>query len=240
MTAGKHRASRPATISAVNDQHTRPIRIWDLPTRIFHWALAGSVAALVVTGHLGGEWMPWHARLGYLVASLLAFRVVWGFVGGHWSRFSTFTVKPSKVVAYLRGEPFNGHGHSPAGSVSVVVILCVLALQVGSGLYSDDTADFVGPLNRFVSNATAKVLTTYHKDFGQWLVVALVAIHVAAVAFYKWRQGLSLTAAMVGGDKVAAGGGGPGSRDDVTTRLLALAIFGVIAAVVVALVGTSG
>ena len=59
-----------------------PVRVWDLPTRLFHWTLALCVAALVVTGHVGGAVMPWHARLGYAALTLLLFRLGWGLVGG--------------------------------------------------------------------------------------------------------------------------------------------------------------
>ena len=78
------------------------IRVWDLPTRLFHWALAACVVGLVVTANVGGNWMTWHGRLGYTVLSLLLFRIVWGFIGGHWSRFGSFAYGPSSVLAYLR------------------------------------------------------------------------------------------------------------------------------------------
>ena len=183
--------------------------------------------------------MPWHARLGYLVAALLAFRLVWGFVGGHWSRFSTFTVHPSKVVAYLRGGHANGAGHSPIGSLSVLAMLTLLALQVGSGLFSEDSADFAGPLNRFVSTGAAKSFTLYHKDFGRWLVLALVGLHVAAIVFYKWRRHIGLTAAMVHGDKHVDPSFAQ-SRDDGKSRLTAALIFAIAAAAVTGLVIAAG
>ena len=68
---------------------THTIRIWDLPTRLFHWLLAASVVALVVTAKVGGNAMVWHFRLGYVVLALLAFRLLWVLVGGGWSRFSS-------------------------------------------------------------------------------------------------------------------------------------------------------
>ena len=80
------------------------IRVWDLPTRLFHWLLAACVIGLVVTGSVGGNWMNGHLRLGYAVLTLLLFRLVWGFIGGHWSRFGSFIYAPSSVIAYLRGR----------------------------------------------------------------------------------------------------------------------------------------
>ena len=64
------------------------VRVWDLPTRLFHWALALCVLGLVITGNVGGEAMVWHFRFGYTVLTLLIFRTLWGFTGGHWSRWS--------------------------------------------------------------------------------------------------------------------------------------------------------
>jgi hypothetical protein len=66
------------------------VRVWDLPTRLFHWLLVISVIGLVITGHVGGNAMDWHARIGYAVFALLLFRIVWGFIGGHWSQFRSF------------------------------------------------------------------------------------------------------------------------------------------------------
>ena len=78
------------------------IRVWDLPTRLFHWLLAACVIGLVVSGKIGGAAIVWHARLGYAVLALLLFRVVWGFAGGHWSRFGSFLYGPSSVIGYLQ------------------------------------------------------------------------------------------------------------------------------------------
>jgi len=88
------------------DSRPRRVRVWDLPTRLFHWSLVASVAGLVVTGYIGGAMMYWHARLGYAVLALLLFRIVWGFVGGKWSRFTSFMYSPRRVVRYLRESLF--------------------------------------------------------------------------------------------------------------------------------------
>ena len=96
------------------------VRIWDLPTRLFHWLLAASVVALVVTAKVGGNAMVWHFRLGYVVLALLAFRLVWGLVGGRWSRFASFVPTPGRLWRYLRGSSAEAEsaGHSPLGALS--------------------------------------------------------------------------------------------------------------------------
>jgi cytochrome b len=218
-----------------------PVRVWDLPTRLFHWSLAACVIALVITGHVGGGVMPWHARLGYTVLALLLFRIVWGFVGGRWSRFSSFVRSPRAVAAYLRGQAHPDHlvGHNPLGALSVLAMLLFLLVQVGTGLVGDDEIAFTGPLNRFVSTANGLAATWYHKRIGQWVIVALVAVHVAAVLFYLWKKGENLIRPMVRGDKTVAHAAA-GSRDDAATRSLALAVLVACGAAVAWLVRQGG
>ncbi len=202
------------------------IRIWDLPTRLFHWLLAACVIGLVVTGSLGGNWMNWHLRLGYAVLTLLLFRLVWGFVGGHWSRFASFLYAPSTLMAYLRGQarPEHEAGHSPLGALSVLALLLILAAQVVSGLMSDDEIAVSGPLARFVSGDTVSLSTGYHTEVGKWIVLALVLLHVLAILFYKLVRKQGLVRPMVRGDKHLATPVQP-ARDTAGTRLLALIVL---------------
>jgi cytochrome b len=210
-----------------------PVRVWDLPTRLFHWTLAACVAALVVTGHVGGNALVWHQRLGLAVGALLAFRLLWGLVGGRWSRFASFVYPPAALWRYLRGQPHPGErfdvGHSPLGGLSVFALLGLLALQVATGLVADDEIATTGPLNRFVSGATASLATGWHKDAGQWLLLSLVGLHVAAIAWYRRRRRLDLLRPMWHGDKPLPPGT-PASADTAGTRLLALVLAAACAA----------
>ncbi|MCW5655963.1 cytochrome b/b6 domain-containing protein [Hydrogenophaga sp.] len=201
-------------------------RIWDLPTRLFHWTLAVCVVGLVVTGSVGGHLMNWHLRLGYVVFTLLLFRFVWGLIGGHWSRFTTFLYSPTALVRYLQGRatPQELAGHNPMGALSVFALLLVLAIQVGTGLVSDDEIAFFGPLTRFVSGDTVSAATGYHKELGKLLVLVLVALHLLAILFYKLVKKRGLTQAMLTGDKRLETPM-PASRDTATTRLLALVVL---------------
>ena len=208
-----------------NKQHLHRVRVWDLPTRLFHWTLALGVIGLAVSGLLGGNAMVWHFRFGYTVLSLLLFRVTWGLVGGRWSRFSAFIYAPQSVINYLqgRGNPEHAVGHSPIGAGSVFALLGILLAQVSTGLLSDDEIAASGPLTRFVSNATVSLATNYHKNIGKWLLLTLVALHIAAIAFYTYRKH-NLVNAMLHGDKdlvVEV----PGSRDDAWSRAGAVLVF---------------
>jgi cytochrome b len=185
---------------------TVPIRVWDLPTRLFHWLLASAVLGSVVSAKLGGNAMEWHFRFGFLVMGLLVFRLLWGFLGGRWSRFASFIYAPATLRRYLRGgsraEEHHDVGHNPLGSLSVFALLAVLAVQLGTGLVADDEIANIGPLNRFVSTDTGLAATAWHKEYGQWLVLGLVALHVLAIAWYFWRKRVNLLSPMLGGDKL--------------------------------------
>jgi cytochrome b len=178
------------------------VRIWDLPTRLFHWALALCVLGLFVSAELGGNAMVWHFRFGFCVLTLLLFRLVWGLVGGHWSRWVQFPLSPSAVVAYLQGHSMlRWSGHNPLGSWSVVVLLMALVLQVATGLVSDDEIANVGPLSFLVPGKWVSLATSWHKDWGQSIVLLLVILHVSALVWYRFKKNISLVPAMLHGDK---------------------------------------
>jgi len=179
------------------------VRVWDAPTRLFHWALAACFVGLIVTSQVGGGAMVWHFRFGYGVLSLLLFRLVWGFFGGHWSRFASFMTGPSAVWQYLRGQgrPHDGVGHNPLGALSVVAMLLFLALQAATGLMSDDEIANAGPLARFVSSAWVGNATYYHKAIGKFILLGLVALHLSAIAYHFFAKRENLVKPMIMGDK---------------------------------------
>lgn len=207
------------------------VRIWDLPTRLFHWLLVASVLGLVITGNIGGNAMLWHFRFGYMVLTLLLFRLAWGLVGGHWSRWAQLPLSPREVLRSLREGNPHGAGHSPLGSWSVVVMLGWLLLQVGTGLFSDDEIANAGPLTALVSGATVQAATAWHKGPGKALLLLLVLVHLAAIAWYHFRKREPLVPAMLHGDK-SLPDGVPASRDGASQWLLAVLVFVLCAGVV--------
>ena len=212
-------------------QHTT--RVWDLPTRIFHWGLVTLVMGLVATGLIGGNAMVWHMRFGFAVLSLLLFRVVWGLIGGRWSRFASFIYAPRTVLAYLKGagKPEHSVGHNPLGAGSVFAMLLFLLAQVGSGLVSDDDIATSGPLSKFVSNAIVSSATSYHKNVGKYVLLMLVVLHIAAIIFYLMKKRENLITPMIHGDKLLEHPL-PASRDDASSRALAAVVFAVCAGLV--------
>lgn len=205
----------------------QPTRVWDLPTRLFHWVLVIAVVAAVATAKIGGNAMVWHVRLGLLVLGLLAFRLAWGLVGGYWSRFQAFDCAPSSLRAYLRGDAGpEGRfevGHSPLGAWAVLGMLALLLTQVATGLVADDEVATTGPLNAYVSAALAARASDWHEHPGQWLIWTAVLVHVAAVLVYRVRHGKDLVRPMIDGDKLLPPGA-QGSSDGAVQRALALAL----------------
>ena len=178
------------------------VRIWDLPTRLFHWLLAALVVFSFTTGKLGGDWMEWHFRSGYTIAALLLFRLLWGFAGSHYARFANFLPSPSRAWLALRSTRTTVRaGHNELGILSIYALLIVLAVQAIAGMFTNDGTFTEGPWVKFVSSATSDRLSTLHYYNG-WLVVALVALHVAAIAFYLLARGEDLITPMLTGDKL--------------------------------------
>ena len=204
-----------------SDAQHPPVRVWDLPTRAFHWLLALAVIGLVVTAKVGGNAMLWHMRLG--------------LVGGRWSRFASFIYAPGKVLRYLRGDHRPGDhfevGHSPLGAFSVFALITLLLVQVGTGLISDDEIATTGPLNRYVASATGIAATGWHKGYGQWILLGLVALHIVAIVVYKLRGG-NLVTPMITGDKPLPPDV-PAAQDNLASRGLAAVVLAACAALAV-------
>ena len=206
------------------------VKVWDLPTRLFHWALVLALSASAISV-LVFEHMVWHARFGYLIASLLSFRLVWGFVGGYWSRFVNFKLSFTDSLAYLR-QPAHWvrAGHNPLGSWSVIVMLLLIFLQLIAGLGSDDDAGFSGPLTPHISSTWVSLATRYHTDVGKWLLLFWVFLHLAAVAHHALIKKKPLVKAMLSGYRVMAHAN-PSSADAGKHRWLAVLLFSICSAI---------
>lgn len=178
------------------------INVWDLPTRLCHWLLALSIASAFITGQLGGNLIDWHGRIGIAIVGLIVFRLVWGFVGSSTARFASFVRGPAAIKRYLRGE-WRGLGHNPLGALSVLGLLAVIAAQAGSGLFANDDIAFQGPLAGLVSEALSNQLSEVHETL-IGILIALVVLHLAAIAYYLRVKGDNLVKPMLTGWKNVA------------------------------------
>jgi cytochrome b len=211
----------------------RSILVWDLPTRLFHWSVVLLVGVSLVTGNIGGEALAWHFLSGYAILALLVFRLAWGFVGTHHARFASFVRGPRATLRYARrlmsGSAEKHLGHNPLGAWSVLAMLASLALQVGTGLFANDDIATEGPLVHLVSRSTSDFLTRFH-HWNRMVLLALVAIHVAAVAWHALARREPLVRAMLSGRKAWTGSETPGAqghRFGVAIVILGFAAAGV-------------
>lgn len=177
------------------------LRVWDLPTRAFHWLLVVCIAGAVVCVNIGGNAMQWHAYFGYSALTLITFRLLWGIVGSLHSRFTSFIPSPSRLIAYLKGEVGGGIGHNPLGSLSVLALLAVVGIQAITGLFTDDDIAFQGPLAKYVSGSTVSLLSSIHA-LNSNILFGLIGLHVLAIGYYQFIKRERIVMPMIHGDKV--------------------------------------
>jgi cytochrome b len=208
--------------------NVKPVPVWDLPTRLFHWSLAALMVAAVASNKLNA--MDWHMRFGLSILALVLFRLVWGFVGGTYSRFADFVKGPGRCFSYFKGmltgrEPPVA-GHNPLAGLVMMALLLALAVHAGLGLFGNDDIIFDAPLSKMVSKKTSDLLTTYHKYLFKG-ILALVALHVAAALYHALVKKEDLIRAMITGKKsLPAGADLPPARMGspwVAALILALA-----------------
>jgi cytochrome b len=209
------------------------IKLWDLPTRIFHWSLAVLVVFAVITGQIGGGAIDWHGKIGLAILGLLSFRIVWGVLGSTYARFTSFFPTPAMLTAYRKGQ-WHGVGHNPLGAFSVFGLLGLLAFQVATGLLSNDDIAFNGPLSGLIGKDLSDRLSGLH-EFTSNLLMALVALHVGAIAFYVRVKKDNLVKPMITGWKDVQSAQG-GSAESATGG----GIIAFVLALLIALVAVYG
>ncbi|MCP5371468.1 MAG: cytochrome b/b6 domain-containing protein [Hyphomicrobiales bacterium] len=205
------------------EQHVEKskIRVWDLPVRLFHWLLVVLVAVSIYTGLTGGlKGMDLHMVSGQAILCLVAFRVLWGFIGSRHARFVHFVRGPRAMLAYLRdsraGRAWTP-GHNPLGALSVLAMLALLAVQGTTGLFANDDIFLEGPLAAKVSKGTSDYLTFIHHLAADALFI-LIGLHLAAILGYLVVKRDNLVTPMVTGRKVPPAGAGAEDRPFASLR----------------------
>ena len=163
------------------------IRVWDLPLRVFHWALVLTIAVAFLSSEEDSALNDWHVLSGWVAAVLLVFRLVWGFIGGEHSRFSDF-IRPSRIAGHIAGL-VNGRrgsdvGHNPLGAVAVVLLLALTGVTVWTGAFGGEASE---DLHELVA----------------WTLLAVIGLHIAAVVVMSLIEKENLPRAMISGDKPA-------------------------------------
>lgn len=208
-------------------------RVWDLPVRIFHWALVLAVAGAWLTHKLGISYFVYHVWCGYAVLLLVSFRIVWGVLGTRHARFWNFVRNPLATARYaislLRGREAHFAGHNPLGAWMVLMLLLGLLAQAVLGLFGNDEIFNLGPLYGYVSDELSIQLTSLHRRLFNWIVAA-IALHIAAVIFHRIARGEKLVRAMFTGRKPAAAV--PEAEAIQSSRVIsAIVIFALLAGV---------
>lgn len=222
-----------------HDGNARGVRVWDLPTRLFHWSLVVLVALLYATGEFEMLDMRWHFWCGYAVIALTGFRILWGFLGSQTSRFADFLRGPAAVLRYLKSQsstnPQFSIGHNPLGGWSVLALLLAVAVQSVTGLFASDEIESDGPLVGQVSTHTVKLMTRLH-HWNQNVLLGLIGLHVIAVLFYLLARHENLIVPMITGRKKIA----DARPLRFTSTWIALVLLALSAAAVGALIMMAG
>jgi len=178
------------------------MRVWDAPTRLFHWAIVILIGVSWLSIHNG--WMLIHFLSGYSILTLLLFRITWGFVGSETARFASFLGSPLAALRHLshlrRREPDDQIGHNAAGGWMVLVMLLMLAVQVGTGLCANDDVLTEGPLAEYVGKKLSDRLSIIHA-LNFKLILAVIVLHLLAIGGYAVLKGHNLVRPMVTGRK---------------------------------------
>jgi cytochrome b len=200
-----------------------PVKVWDLPTRLFHWSIVAAVAFSWWSAE--NHHMDWHYKSGLTALGLILFRLVWGVIGGSTARFAGFVRGPGAVRAYLREPKGSVHrgGHNPLGGWSVIAMLLALVTQVSTGLFATDVDGLEsGPLSYLVSFDQGRAAAEIHEAAFN-VMLALIALHVAAIIYYAVK-GRRLLGPMVTGSDVQVDPASPLKPAGVVTFVVAAVI----------------
>ncbi len=208
----------------------RQAKVWELPVRLFHWLLVFCVISLWLTAEWGLA--DRHAQLGYALLILVIFRLIWGLVGGSYSRFSSFVTGPGQVILYFkglwRGEHNTYVGHNPAGGWMVMILLLDLLTQGLLGFGSSHEVLFEGPWFDLVGEETSQLMTALHEANFNILMV-LVGLHLSAVLYYQLVKKENLVLPMLHGKKVLTEEQAAGIHN---RSIWAIPVFGLAVAIV--------
>lgn len=179
--------------------------IWDIPTRLFHWLLAIGFGLQWLTGEFLDNAIDWHFYIGYSMLGLVLFRIIWGFVGTQYAKFSQFVASPNSTLQYTRTmfrrqAPVEFASHNPLGGWVVLTMLLLIGLQAVSGLFVSDEIFSEGPYYGAVNSDIRDVMAFIHFNLFDFLL-GIVGLHIIAVLFYQLYKKQKLINAMFHGKK---------------------------------------
>ncbi len=192
----------------IKELEPKPIKVWDLPVRIFHWLLVVVFIAAYVTNSLGPNYFQYHVWTGYAVIVLICFRIVWGIFGTYHARFINFVRNPIATLKYawatLRNKERHYAGHNPLGAMMVLLLLLTILVQAVTGLFTNDEIFNVGPLYVYVTDELSLKLTSFHRQLFYW-ILGTIFLHIIAVFVHLFFKKENLVKPMISGEKPAKG-----------------------------------
>ena len=194
--------------SPVTSQKLTPLKIWDIPVRIFHWSLVVLFATAYVTNALGTNYFKYHLWSGYAIIVLVSFRIVWGVIGTYHARFINFVRNPITTIKYaisvFKKTDKHYAGHNPLGAIMVVVLLAAILTQAITGLFTNDEIFNLGPLYGYISDDLSLSLTSLHRKLFYWILGAVV-LHIIAVLVHVFFKRDNIIKSMFTGEKAKKG-----------------------------------
>ena len=177
--------------------------IWDIPTRLFHWAIVIALCYSWYSMEIEED-LDHHFLSGFIALGLIVFRLIWGLIGSRYSRFGSIVYRPSEIVAYAKTffsrDGGKYAGHNPMGGLSVLVLLLLILIQAGTGMFADDEYYYFAPFNKFVSAGTASVITQFHGTNAKF-ILGFALLHIVAIIFYRLYKREKLAMAIITGSK---------------------------------------
>ena len=213
-----------------SDAH-RTVKVWDLPTRLFHWSLVILFGVSWASIELSDNAFNIHMYSGYTILALVVFRLLWGVFGSTTARFANFVrgLRPTLHYAatILQPKPSNHIGHNPFGGWMVVLMLGLLLFQTTTGLFANDDIINEGPLAHWISKDMSDILSGLHQTAFN-ILLALAGLHIVAVLFYRFFKRENLVTPMITGNKSVSGTITPELR--FTSIWIALLLLGIVVA----------
>jgi cytochrome b len=204
----------------------KPILVWDIPTRLFHWLLAGSFAVAWFSSE-SDQWLSVHTFAGYLMLGLIGFRLVWGFIGGHYARFASFLFSPQAGFAYVRDlwmrRAVRHLGHNPAGSQAIYLLLILVLLVCLTGIFTQGGEEQQSAAAGVLTIRAGSLLKNAHELFAN-LMLLVVFGHLAGVAIESWLHKENLPRSMVTGIKEGEDGATASQPFKAVAGLMVLAV----------------
>lgn len=177
------------------------MKVWDIYTRLWHWLLVGGIFFQWLSGEVLDDQMQNHALIGYTLLGMMIFRLCWGFIGPEAVRFNRFVPSWNTLTSFLSAPNKTIFvSHNPLGALAVVAFIVLITLQAASGFFMEDEIFFTGPLYNWLSSNTTSTIAEIH-DIAFTGILLLIAVHIMAVLYHRFKHEPFIIKAMVTGNK---------------------------------------